>query len=294
MKPGKRLEGFVATLEKVLVGNKDTRVESPYRVPDRTTGTLREHDVAVIITRGHHELVTAIECRDRSRPVGVPQVEAFHQKCADTGVNRGVIVSSRGFCRTARKKAAHLGIDCLHVDTVDSFDWLAASEMQFRETKIEHARCTAISDVELSTKPNKFIVRSPTGTELTNEILLQNVKKAVDKITEGRLLPEGTHTAQFSLQAPGCTIEDLDTGDVYPMKHFNVTASLVVTCTELPFTKIVYRQDQCMDAVGRIAVTQIDCASFSGDLVLSRNEDALISVVWLPKPRKPSRLGRGD
>lgn len=173
------------------------------------------------------------------------------QKCKDTGINRGVIVSSKGFYKTARTKAAHLGIECLQFDRVDSFDWLVPSGMQFCETRIDDTHCTAIPDGALAKKPANFTIRGPEGTEVTNEILLQNVKKAVDKITEGQFLPEGAHKAQFSIQAPGFTIEDLDTGDVHPMKHFNLTTSLVVNHTEVPFTRIVYRQDESTDALAR-------------------------------------------
>lgn len=44
---------------------------------------LREHDVVIRLPAGHPPLTLALECRDRSRPVGVEQVEAFNQKCLD-------------------------------------------------------------------------------------------------------------------------------------------------------------------------------------------------------------------
>lgn len=80
-KQGKALEILVASLEKALAENQNVTVHSPVRLPDRTTGKLREHDVVVEFKEGHHSLLVAIECRDRSRPIGVPQVEAFWAKC---------------------------------------------------------------------------------------------------------------------------------------------------------------------------------------------------------------------
>ena len=74
---GKALERLVAQIEKTLVSN-DVLVDSPKRLPDRVTGKLREHDVVLTFKQGNHTAMDAIECRDRSRPIGVPEVEAFH------------------------------------------------------------------------------------------------------------------------------------------------------------------------------------------------------------------------
>jgi len=125
-KQGKALENLIVSLEKALAENPNVTVHSPMRLPDRTTGKLREHDVVLELKEGHHSVLIAIECRDRSRPIGVPQVEGFGAKCQDTGINQGVIVSTTGFYNTARTKADHIGIRCLDIEEVESFDWLLA------------------------------------------------------------------------------------------------------------------------------------------------------------------------
>ena len=63
----------------------------------------------------------------------VDQVEAFHTKCEDTGINKRVIVSSAGFYKTTRKKAERYGIDCLTFAQVETVDWLGQTEMTFRQ-----------------------------------------------------------------------------------------------------------------------------------------------------------------
>ena len=99
---GKRLERVVAMLEGIFAGANAT-IEAPCRrLVDRDTGRLREHDVVITWDHGHHRIITAVECRDRSRPVGVPAIEAFADKCARTGVQSGVVVSAAGFANTAR------------------------------------------------------------------------------------------------------------------------------------------------------------------------------------------------
>lgn len=112
-KPGKAFESAVAAMERSLARDPSvTEIEAPARLPDRGTGTLREHDVLVTHRVGHHLARTAIECRDRSHKVGVPDVEAFAAKCRDTSIDRAVIVSSTGFTKTALTKAKHENVRC--------------------------------------------------------------------------------------------------------------------------------------------------------------------------------------
>ena len=112
-KAGKALESAVAKIERVIGRNTNViSIEAPARLLDRTTGRLREHDVLVTHKVGHDVVKTALECRDRSRKVGVPDIEAFAAKCRDTGIDRAVIVSSLGFAQTALKKARHENVRC--------------------------------------------------------------------------------------------------------------------------------------------------------------------------------------
>jgi hypothetical protein len=122
-KDGKALQVLVHAIESSISGSPNVRVESPKRLPDKDTGQLREHDVVLTFTLAHHEFLLALECRDRSRPAGVPDIEAFNAKCLRTGVGRGVMVSSAGFRETALKKAESYGIGCLTLQEAKQFDW---------------------------------------------------------------------------------------------------------------------------------------------------------------------------
>ena len=103
-RPGKPLEQLIATLERVLANGTTAGIESPAYLADRITGERREHDVLLRVRTSHHETIIAIECRDRSRKTTVNEVEGFYQKCRDTGVDQGVMVSALGFTRTAIAK----------------------------------------------------------------------------------------------------------------------------------------------------------------------------------------------
>jgi hypothetical protein len=120
---GTALEVLVHAIESLISGAPNVKVEARKRLPDKDTGRLREHDVVLTYTLAHHEFRLALECRDRSRPVGVPDVEAFHAKCLRTGVGRGVMVSSTGFRNTALTKADSYSIGCLKLEEVTAFDW---------------------------------------------------------------------------------------------------------------------------------------------------------------------------
>ena len=131
---GKSLERLVALIETAL-GTDGVKVETRKHLPDRITGKPREHDVLVTITRTHHVVQIALECKDRSRPITVDMVEAFHQKCQDTGIQQGALVSASGFAKPAREKAVHYGIRCLEV--LESFAWMLAPSFTFLTRRID-------------------------------------------------------------------------------------------------------------------------------------------------------------
>jgi hypothetical protein len=123
MRPGENLQRLVRAIEHAINNDANVLVESPKWLLDKDTGRPREHDVVVTIQQHHHSILLAIECRDRSRKVGVPQVEQFSKKCERTGVHHALMVSAIGFAKTALRKAAQLSIRCLSLEEVDRFDW---------------------------------------------------------------------------------------------------------------------------------------------------------------------------
>src|SRR5689334_18912714 len=137
---GRSLERLVESLERVLSGKNGVTIESPKFLPDRVTSDSREHDVVITTRTAHHVMTLAIECRDRSRKVNVLDVESFVTKCQDTQVNKGVIVSAKGFTRAAQTKAANSSIACLSLREVSSFDWLVAPGVSVRSAAIRSLR----------------------------------------------------------------------------------------------------------------------------------------------------------
>lgn len=276
MNPGRQLERLTETLERVLLGNPHATIKSPNRLKDRTCGRLREHDVTVVFNNGHHEHITAIECKDRSRPIGLPQVEAFSQKCRDTGVHLGMMVSSKGFCRSALEKARHLGIECLSLDEVDSFDWIAPGKMKSYNRRIERVDCKLILDAECEAGIDNLIVKNPEGTELSKKNLLENVHAQV--AAQMVSLDAGTHRLPIRLITDGFTVENHLTKMVYPLRRIDVVASIVVECVEVPFMNVVYRKDGVVQPIGRASIATFDLPDSTAELVFSRNPDETTTV----------------
>ena len=136
---GDAFHRLVEILERAVVDHPNITVESPKYLTDKVTGEPREHDIILTQRSPQRTTITAIECRDRSRPVGVNQVEEFHAKCEHTGVNKRVIVSRLGLYKTALKKTAHYGIDCLTFSQVESVDWVSQTDVTIRERNLVHA-----------------------------------------------------------------------------------------------------------------------------------------------------------
>jgi hypothetical protein len=104
--PGEDLQRLAEVIERAIHDDGNVLLESPKRLPDKDTGRLREHDVVLTFMQHHHKFMMALECRDRSRKVGVPDAEAFYAECQRMGIDPGIIVWSTGFTRTALQKAA--------------------------------------------------------------------------------------------------------------------------------------------------------------------------------------------
>lgn len=133
MRPGLAFQNLTAIIERAFSTDAHTKVESPKYLPELALGMLREFDVVITFSKGHHTNITALECKDYKRPVSIGTVDEFKAKCGDCGVNRGILVSSSGFTKAARKKAASKGIECMTLKEAEADDWLTpAVSLQHR------------------------------------------------------------------------------------------------------------------------------------------------------------------
>jgi len=294
MRKGRSLERLVTVLETVLCGNEHTTIKSPLKLRDALTDQLREHDVALITKTGHHEIITAIECRDRSRPIGVDAVEQFAKKCEHTRVNHAVMVSAAGFRNTARKKAAALGIDCLDLDTAAQFNWIAAGSFQSYRICSSKFRVVAMADPLYDDKPEKIIVRDELGEILEHGTLDKYLQQCLSNILQPPFLAAGDHEIIFRVNTPGFTIENGNNGEVRPLQYLRVEATYQVELSSSPVTNTSYTRQATGETLGDAAITHIDVAGRSASLVFHKEPDSSISVRLVFNGEPPTKKSRGE
>jgi hypothetical protein len=284
MRQGRDLEKLVSALERVLSRREGVTVKSPDFLPDKRTGQLREHDVIVTFPSAHHKLILAIECRDRSTKVGVPEVEAFHTKCFDTGINKGVIVSSKGFARTALKKAEDKGITCLELAKVDSFNWLLAPGIRVRNRLLLNTNWTFIPEKNIDPKPPAFDVLNKGGTILPMKALLEAARTEFSRIPDDRLtFGKGSVKVRFS--DPGLSIRDTTTDIIHPVTQAIVEIDYEVTETVVPFNLVKYTDKDSGRLITDAAVAQVDFGDYSGKFMIVYKEDEGGEAVFVPDKR---------
>jgi Restriction endonuclease len=122
-RPGEKLQELVKSIELSLLGDETTIVESPALLVSKSSGGLREHDVLITQTLPHRRVLTAIECKDHSRPIDYDVIDAFKTKCEDTLIDKKVIVSSKGFRANAIKTAKDHGIALMTLQEAKRRDW---------------------------------------------------------------------------------------------------------------------------------------------------------------------------
>jgi hypothetical protein len=276
-KDGKALERLVALIETAL-GTDGVKVEARKRLPDRTTGRLREHDVLVTLNRGHHTLRISIECKDRSRPVTVEHVEAFQKKCEDTGIQQGAIVSASGFAKTARTKAAHYDIRCLDVLQASSFAWMLAPSFTFLTRRIDAQSWLFFPEQEGVVQKHDMQVLLPDGREVPSNMLNNTAHAALNKWVDEHPEPVEKRTISLKVGTPNMILRNRDSGATTPIRYavLNLTYSLVRE--DVPF-----RFSQYMDGDNRITDVAIADGP-PGRIAIVYKETEGGSVMFQPHP----------
>ena len=283
---GKSFEKLVSSIEKALAHEKSVEVESPKRLIDRTTGKLREHDVVLSVKQGHHLLIVAIECRDRSRPITVNQVEGFWAKCQDTGVDQGIIVSSMGFYNTARKKADHLGIRCLDIEEVDSFDWLLTPGFHAIHTNLIRNDWTFFPEEDGIVEKENMEIYDQDGNRINQAILTSNAQQQLKKLLPKPPEPIESGELNVRFEAGGLYLKNSETGKTTPVKFAIAKLQYSVSIEIIPFRLLQYQDKYADENITDAAVAQFQFGENSGKLMIVYKENEDGQVVYLPDKKQ--------
>jgi hypothetical protein len=293
MRRGKSLEKLVEHLEKVLAGT-NVSLTAPKRLRDRTTGRFREHDAPIVIKQGHHELRIAIECRDRSRPVTVNQVEGFWKKCDDTGINQGIIVSTRGFYKSAKLKASHLGIRCFDLEQAKSFNWLLASGLQTIERKMTNVIWTLVPAVNPAKPAEAYLLLDGNGVEVSIATLNENARQQLEDF-DVDLSVTGKQSFRCVFSASDFSLLDKMTTTRLPLKELIADIEYEVTKSFVPFDLFRYSDKNSGREMSNAALAKIQVGEVKGQLAFIRKEDQSVSLSFVPDEsgmNKPSNKSR--
>jgi hypothetical protein len=292
-KDGRDLQRLIRVIEEVLsTGNKSVKIDMPKMLPDKVSGEMREHDVVLTITTGHHETLVALECRDRSRPVGVNAVEEFSKKCEATGIHSGVIVSAKGFYKTALIKAAFYNIGCFTLEEAKSFDWCLAAGMTIRRrmlTKIQNVTLVFPNDV----RPERETFQDEDGRPITKEVILGWAQQVVKHYGAPKppyrptdIEPPSDYTRSARDTNP--SVYGVINGERLRASLLALTVSYTVTEDFEPFSFRTYRDVGKSKDVSQAAVLTMKVSDGKfADVVLATDEEGRITVSMIGRAERP-------
>ena len=120
-KASRELEILVAKIQKQLAPKAE--VLHDVRLEGRKSKSKRQIDVLVREKIGQYEIQIVIDCKDHARPVDVKGVEEFYGLLSDVGAQKGVLVSPKGFTKTAKTRAEELQLDLYSPVDTDPHKW---------------------------------------------------------------------------------------------------------------------------------------------------------------------------
>ncbi len=271
-RPGRALEVLVARIEQALANNKSASISSPCRLRDRITGRLREFDVVIQFHENHHEICVAIECRDRSRPVTVEQVESFSTKCQHTGVHRGIIVSPRGFHDTAKTKADALGIACFGLEEIENVEWLVPKHFELRSARVLRSHFTFEPAVPVEGGPETYVVVDAGGNELRPDDMDAAAAKAIDTKVRAANPGIGAHRVLMRFPIGDLRLLNRASGSIVALKAITAEIEYEERLQLFPFKHLRYA-----DAAGgssliaEVAVAKVDLPQHEVEFLIAYN-----------------------
>jgi hypothetical protein len=158
LRPGQLLELVIAELRRRI--EPDATVEQNV-ILCGSNALLRQCDVVARRSLDSREHLTIVECKDRTRPVGIAAVDALATVRVDLGADLAILVSPSGFTRGARAQAASKGIVLHSMRGATDEDW---ERLFGRPTMVPFAMVVA-NDVRYGAVPMDGSAVIPVGSD---------------------------------------------------------------------------------------------------------------------------------
>lgn len=273
---------MIASIERVLGHNKNVSVLAPAHVPDRITGESREHDVLITISGSHHKSTIAIECRDRSRKITVNEIEGFWSKCQDTGIDQGIVVSPKGFTKSAITKATHRSIRCLTLSEATSFNWLLASGITIQTRRVKHTNWAFFPEVDLVPPPAAFTIITEDGNPIDSSNLVGAAFNEFQKIPRDDN-DEQSGEKRIVFNSPGLLMRDDTTGATYKVIKALATVQYELIEEFIPFRLVSYSNSPSGELITDAAIADLNIAGNKGKIMIVYKENEGGQVVYVPE-----------
>lgn len=287
MKPGKDFERLMFIIEKALADKENITVEPNKKLKDKDTGRMVEFDVIITYDQGHRKIVAGIECRDRSRRVQVDAVAAYSNKCRAANINYPIIASSKGFAKTAEKKATALGIQCLDIAKAESVNWMRAPGFSVFQRIIEGTNIDYILE-EGAPSIKNYIIVDKEGNEISQKIINNRVFHDFDKIPLTKNVP-GKHGMEINITPTGFFAKDTKTNAKYSLKK--IRARIRFTLEE-HFGAWEFFTSTDVDKNKKIsdtAVAKIKTGPLTGEMVFANDGTGDLKIVFYPDTTKKKK-----
>lgn len=292
---GKTLEQLVTAIEIACAGKSNVQITSPKRLTDKITGKPREHDVVIEVSQNHRTVVIAIECRDRSKPVGAPAIEEFRQKCLDTGVDKGVVVSAHDFTKTARIKAKAYGIQCLDLARATiALDWFLPSTVEsvHRNLRVVEIRMIPPPETEKPGIEDVMALENAVGQraqkdEFVSKIINYLASKIDLLISDSA--EEKTHRVLVHLRVQDRLRMILTNGSEIPVIELQCKCIVQLTRSFVPVETLSYSEQESGKMIREIVAFPVSFGSTEGKMLFSKQPGADNVQVTLMQPKSLNR-----
>jgi hypothetical protein len=134
------------------------------------------------VTPSASKVRTAIECKAYSRPAGIDVVNQFASLIAllkqRDFVDRGAIVTSKGFTHQARTAGREMGLDLLEFADLQQRVLGKTAELKAAEIEIDDAR---IKTAESRIEPSRIFVLMPFASEF-GDVYMLGIREVAEKL----------------------------------------------------------------------------------------------------------------
>ncbi|AYB34749.1 restriction endonuclease [Chryseolinea soli] len=158
MKQGREFEQLIESIYREI--DPDSKVTRNDKILGHQSKTHREIDLSIRSKIGLHEILIVVQAKDTKKPIDVNVVYEFVGVINDIKANKGVLISSKGFSKSAKSVCENYGIDMFTAHDFENPKWTLDLKMPVLLSRFEGAfrpdfRFTANQAYEKMSRENR-------------------------------------------------------------------------------------------------------------------------------------------